>query len=125
MSKLREEIAAAINRNSAENGSNTPDYILAEFLEDCLRSFDKALQQRDAWYGNAPVVPQAPPVVCEINPLLRPGSMRNPKESKRPAKESWCPGEYFNKCCQCNQYFIGDKRAMNCADCAYAVKEGQ
>src|SRR5439155_8608840 len=40
--QLRKEIETSINRTSAENGSNTPDFILAEFLTDCLAAFDKA-----------------------------------------------------------------------------------
>lgn len=48
---LREEIAVAINRVSAENGSNTPDFILADYLVKCLAAFDSAANARDAWYG--------------------------------------------------------------------------
>lgn len=49
---LRKEIEAAINRNSAERGSNTPDYVLASFLEKCLLAFDEGVNHRDAWYGH-------------------------------------------------------------------------
>ncbi len=48
---LREEIESAINRTSSENGSNTPDFILAEYLTDCLAAFDKAVVAREKWYG--------------------------------------------------------------------------
>jgi hypothetical protein len=48
---LRNQIESAINRCSAENGSNTPDFILAEYLTDCLTAFDKALREREKWYG--------------------------------------------------------------------------
>ena len=44
---LEEEIRSAINRNSAENGSNTPDFILATYLIDCLNAFDKAVNYRE------------------------------------------------------------------------------
>lgn len=50
---LYTELSRAINRVSAENGSNTPDYILASFLEGCLRSFDSAVASREEWYGRA------------------------------------------------------------------------
>jgi len=50
-SELRKEIEEAINRHSAENGSNTPDWILAEFLEDCLDAFDGAVIARERWHG--------------------------------------------------------------------------
>ena len=49
--ELRKEIETAINKVSAENGSNTPDFILAEFLTDCLTAFDKASRAREKWYG--------------------------------------------------------------------------
>lgn len=51
MSDLRKEIETSINRASAENGSNTPDFILAEYLVDCLAAFDKASRAREKWYG--------------------------------------------------------------------------
>ena len=50
-SRLRKEIEQAINKNSLENESNTPDFILAEFLTDCLRAFDRAVNRREKWYG--------------------------------------------------------------------------
>jgi hypothetical protein len=51
-SKLRKSLQEIINAASAENGSNTPDFILAEYLEDCLKAFDKAVNQRSRWYGH-------------------------------------------------------------------------
>lgn len=49
--KLRGLIEKAINSVSAENGSNTPDFILAEYLTNCLVAFDKATNAREKWYG--------------------------------------------------------------------------
>jgi hypothetical protein len=40
-----------INRNSLENESNTPDWILGQFLASCLAAFNTAVQQRETWYG--------------------------------------------------------------------------
>lgn len=53
-SDLRKEVEAAVNRASAENGSNTPDFILAKFLTDSLAAFDTAVSRRDKWYGISP-----------------------------------------------------------------------
>jgi hypothetical protein len=53
-SKLRKEIEQAINKYSLESGSNTPDFILAEYLTDCLRIFDKAINKREEWYNKNP-----------------------------------------------------------------------
>jgi len=52
MGDLRKEIEHAINICSAENGSNTPDFILAEYLSDCLKSLDKTVIARAKWYGH-------------------------------------------------------------------------
>lgn len=53
---LQDEIMQAINRHSAENGSNTPDWILARYLTLCLHAFDGAVREREKWYGRDPVV---------------------------------------------------------------------
>ena len=50
-SDLRAELAVVLNRFSRENYSNTPDFILAQFLMGCLTSFDEAVGSRDRWYG--------------------------------------------------------------------------
>lgn len=43
---LRQELQVLLNRYSAENNSNTPDYVLAYFLLDCLTAFDNAVELR-------------------------------------------------------------------------------
>lgn len=48
--ELVRDIAEAINRNSAENGSDTPDFILAEYLVGCLEAFNAATRHRAKWY---------------------------------------------------------------------------
>ena len=48
---LRSELETTINQFSAENVSNTPDYILAEYLMGCLDVFDKAINERDRHHG--------------------------------------------------------------------------
>lgn len=47
---FRSQLTHIINCASKENGSNTPDFILAEYLEDCLAAFDKAVSCRTKWY---------------------------------------------------------------------------
>ncbi len=64
LSDFRKDIEGTINRYSKENGSNTPDFILAQYLVDSLGAYDKAVTAREKWYGREPVpVPpdQAPP----------------------------------------------------------------
>ena len=49
-----------------------------------------------------------------------PGSVRwCPKQDDRPQRGCWSPGEYMNVCLCCGEHFLGDKRAGQCADCAY------
>lgn len=51
MQKFRKELEELINRFSLENNSNTPDFILAEYLEQSLKSFDLAVTKRSLWYN--------------------------------------------------------------------------
>jgi hypothetical protein len=51
VSSFHDELRDLINRHSRENASDTPDFILATYLEACLRAFDAAVLVRDAWYG--------------------------------------------------------------------------
>ena len=41
------------------------------------------------------------------------------KKDNRPKKGLWAPGDYLNYCVKCHDKFIGDKRALYCADCTY------
>jgi len=45
------ELEQLINKYSQENQSNTPDFILAGYLEDCLKAYNMAVQAREKWYG--------------------------------------------------------------------------
>lgn len=40
-----------INRKSAENKSDTLDFILSEYRVICLAAFEKALASREAWHS--------------------------------------------------------------------------
>ncbi len=71
MSNLRKDIEQAINSNSAENGSDTPDFILAEYLTDCLAAYDRAVTARERWYGRHPV-PVFPQPEAESMPSQTP-----------------------------------------------------
>ncbi len=51
MKDFRKDLESLINKHSLENGSNTPDFILAEYLTDCLNAFDKTSKAREKWFG--------------------------------------------------------------------------
>lgn len=48
---LKDDISKLLNIVSAENASDTPDFILGEYLTSCLDAFDNATRQREKWYG--------------------------------------------------------------------------
>jgi len=48
------ELAQVINKHSQENASNTPDFILAQYLQGCMDVFTTAIQQRETWYDRDP-----------------------------------------------------------------------
>jgi hypothetical protein len=50
---FHDELRQLINRHSQENISNTPDFILAQFMLSSLIAFDTAVLAREKWYGQA------------------------------------------------------------------------
>ncbi len=51
LTPLAEEFRAVINKANREEDSNTPDFILADYLEHCLDAFELASNRREVWYG--------------------------------------------------------------------------
>jgi len=51
--EFRDALTALINEHSLEGESDTPDFVLAMFLADCLAAFDQATRKRTGWYGDA------------------------------------------------------------------------
>ena len=49
--KVVREIAEVINANSLEQDSNTPDFILAEYMIHCLEVYNSMTVIRAKWYG--------------------------------------------------------------------------
>ena len=52
-SEFQKELEDLLNRHCKENGSNTPDFILSEYLMECLRNFDRCVSRRTNWYGDS------------------------------------------------------------------------
>jgi len=48
---FEKELQELINKHSEENASNTPDFILSQYLKACLIAFNTAIQRRETWYG--------------------------------------------------------------------------
>lgn len=47
--EFQKELESLLNKMSMENISNTPDFILANYLTNCLRTFDVLTEKRDMW----------------------------------------------------------------------------
>lgn len=58
--QFEKEVQALINRYSLENGSDTPDFILAQYLQKSLENFDAAVKQREEWYGRQQKITDLP-----------------------------------------------------------------
>jgi hypothetical protein len=48
--EFRKELEQLINKHCMENASSTPDFLLAEYLAQCLANFDSIIQKRERWY---------------------------------------------------------------------------
>lgn len=45
------ELTSLINKACKENESDTPDFILAEYIEQSLSAYQNAVKARDKWFG--------------------------------------------------------------------------
>lgn len=50
MNNLRDELLTLLNRYSREDRSNTPDWVLADYLMACLEAYEMAVKARTAWH---------------------------------------------------------------------------
>jgi len=49
--KFENQLRSLLNQHCIENESNTPDYILVKYINDCLDAFANAVNTREVWYG--------------------------------------------------------------------------
>lgn len=47
--EFQEELRQVLNKYSKENESDTPDYILADYLSDCLEAFNRPEIRKSIW----------------------------------------------------------------------------
>jgi hypothetical protein len=47
------ELEHLINKHNKEAASNTPDFILADYLTRCLMAYNRAVFRRDRWSGKS------------------------------------------------------------------------
>ena len=48
---FQQELCALVNRHGIDNDTNTPDYVLAEYMCTCLQGYELALAARRAHAG--------------------------------------------------------------------------
>jgi len=46
------QLKELLNENCKENESDTPDFILAQYMNNCLKAFNDAVLQRRKWHSN-------------------------------------------------------------------------
>lgn len=49
--EFEKRLASLINEYSKENDSDTPDFILARYLNEVLQNFNAAIMDREQWYN--------------------------------------------------------------------------
>jgi len=98
MSKFEEELTALINKHSLENESDTPDFILAQFMCRQLDTFNVAVRHREDWYGRVKQSPEIqatnklnsiPDPECDLSDITgRPGKAGSVKDIQTPKLDS-------------------------------------
>ena len=48
---FRKELSELLNKHSKENGSDTPDYALTQFVEKSIEAFDHGVNLRSEFYN--------------------------------------------------------------------------
>lgn len=49
--EFQRRLTELLNETSQENESDTPDFVLAEYLVGCLEVFNATINRRESWYG--------------------------------------------------------------------------
>ena len=62
---LLTDLAAVLNRHSAESASDTPDFILAEYLLGCLDIYNKTVRLREDWHGASVMIDGSHPAASD------------------------------------------------------------
>ena len=103
-SPLIRDLAAVLNTHSAEHLSDTPDFVLASYLNVCLLAFSRAVGARDRWLGRNPFPMQDPDQrTGPIADVEMTGEAREKVKVEAPVnpapvrvKCSHCGAEWFN-----------------------------
>lgn len=58
--ELKRDLTKVMNRFSLEQGSDTPDFVLADYLVDCLKAWNTAVEAREKWWRPTTSIRQCP-----------------------------------------------------------------
>lgn len=61
---FKTQLTRLINHHSLEGGSDTPDFLLADYLVQCLAVFDVTITHREAWHRRP--LPNTPACLEEV-----------------------------------------------------------
>lgn len=50
IARFKEDLSVLINKHSMENISDTPDFMLADFMVESMLVYGKTMKKRDKWY---------------------------------------------------------------------------
>jgi len=101
MKRFRQELEELINKHSLENGSDTPDFILAEYLMESLRAFDRATNARESWFiKNQPVDPEYKKFVNRVEDTVR--NLKKERDAKKETLEE--VAEQLRRLCEIGNY---------------------
>ena len=110
-SRFRRALEMLINRNSMENGSDTPDFLLAEYLSRSLELFDNIVERREQWHGRNKHLAEG------NNRVHRPNGLRK-KQNTVPTSTNATTGSVPCACGNTDAYWTGDTlREYACARC--------
>jgi hypothetical protein len=89
---LHSELTKVLNTFNAENGSNTPDFLLADYLVGCLQTYNVIVTKREKWHGRGEE--EFPPRVrdesAEDDPDYEKGLPQHCKEMNKLYTETLC-----------------------------------
>lgn len=82
MPMFQEKLEELIKNVNEEKESDTPDFILSEYLIDCLEAFNKAVNSRSTWYRTPSVTAADGTSRRTASVSIRPRRHYNPQEQE-------------------------------------------
>lgn len=101
------ELTALLNKYSKENASDTPDFILANYLINCLNTYNHTIQVREKWYNREMKIEGHNTDEENFEEVFRFGKELNDANEKAKKGEKFTSAD-VEKHCNENGYYIDD-----------------